>query len=304
MPRMLSCWVAGLLHLDWPVGMERARVVGPAHYLYPNTTYTLTISLVRHAQGIHHVEGEKDHKAYSSEEFFDAPITPLGWNQVANLKKHVDACGLSKKIELVIASPLLRTMQTAAVGFGGEGYMDGIDAPPLMVANAGKSIHPAISSLNCPPFIAVELCRERMIESDVDILWKPDTREKDEELATRGMKLWTRPEKEIAVVTHKAFLVETLSAFGNDCHPSIKSEICKPFNNCELRSFVIVDRSMTGSDSSTTNYPGKIPCKSDLPTDVTKEKHPASGMPTKPTDAKTIKKATIMRKLHNCFRIH
>ncbi|KAH7850343.1 hypothetical protein Vadar_031356 [Vaccinium darrowii] len=215
----------------------------------------------------------------------------------ANLKKHVDACGLSKKIELVIASPLLRTMQTAAVVFGGEGYMDGIDAPPLMVANAGKSSHPAISSLNCPPFIAVELCRERMIESDADVLWKPDTIEKDEELATRGMKflnwLWTRPEKEIAVVTHKAFLVETLRAFGNDCHPSIKSEICKPFNNCELRSFVIVDKSMMGSDSSTTNYPGKIPSESDLPSDLAKEKekHPASGMPTKSMDAKTIKKS-------------
>ncbi|KAH7849384.1 hypothetical protein Vadar_017039 [Vaccinium darrowii] len=124
-----------------------------------------------------------------------------------------------------------RTMQTAVGVFGGEGYMDRNDVPPLMVANAGKSSHPAISSLNCPPFIAVELCRERLIESDADILWKPGPREKDEQLAARGMKflnwLWTRPEKEIVVVTHSAFLVETLSAFGNDCHPSIKSEICK-----------------------------------------------------------------------------
>ncbi|KAG5543754.1 hypothetical protein RHGRI_016494 [Rhododendron griersonianum] len=168
---------------------------------------------VRHAQGIHNVEGEKDHDAYLSEELFDAHVTPLGWKQVANLKNHVEACGLSKKIELVIVSPLLRTMQTAVGVFGGEAYVDGIDAPPLMVANAGKSSHPAISSLNCSPFIAVELCREHLgihpcdrrrsiseykpifpaidfslIESDADILWKPDTREKDEELARRGMK--------------------------------------------------------------------------------------------------------------------
>lgn len=54
-------------------------------------------------------------------------------------------------------------MQTAVGVFGGEGYSDGIDAPPLMVANAGKSDHPAISSLNCPPFIAVELCREHLV---------------------------------------------------------------------------------------------------------------------------------------------
>lgn len=39
-------------------------------------------------------------------------------------------------------------------------------------------------------------------------------------------RLWTRKEKEIAIVTHSGFLYHTLSAFGNDCHPSIKSEIC------------------------------------------------------------------------------
>ena len=54
-------------------------------------------------------------------------------------------------------------MQTAVGVFGGEGYTDGIDVTPLMVANAGNSIRPAISSLNCPPFIAVELCREHLV---------------------------------------------------------------------------------------------------------------------------------------------
>jgi hypothetical protein len=37
---------------------------------------------VRHAQGVHNVEGDKDHSAYMKPEFFDARITPLGWNQV------------------------------------------------------------------------------------------------------------------------------------------------------------------------------------------------------------------------------
>ena len=56
-----------------------------------------------------------------------------------------------------------RTMQTAVGVFGGERYMDGINAPPLMVENAGKSNRPAISSLHSPPFIAVELCREHLV---------------------------------------------------------------------------------------------------------------------------------------------
>ncbi|KAK3423422.1 hypothetical protein EUGRSUZ_F00456 [Eucalyptus grandis] len=121
-----------------------------------------TLHLVRHAQGIHNVAREKNNDPLKSYDFFDAQVTPLGWQQVSNLHRHVQACGLSKKIDLVITSPLLRAMQTAVGVFSGEGCTDGIGAPPLMVANAGNSDHPAISSLNCPPFIAVELCRERL----------------------------------------------------------------------------------------------------------------------------------------------
>ncbi|KAK8624820.1 hypothetical protein V6N13_089706 [Hibiscus sabdariffa] len=61
-------------------------------------------------------------------------------------------------------------------------------------------------------------------------------------------RLWTRKEKEIAIVSHGGFLFHTLSASGNDCHPLLKEEICKPFENCELRSMVIADRSMIGFD--------------------------------------------------------
>ncbi|MBA0667361.1 hypothetical protein Goklo_000461, partial [Gossypium klotzschianum] len=63
--------------------------------------------LVRHAQGIHNVDGDKNYKAYMSPEYFDAHITPLGWQQVDNLRKHVHECGLAKRIDLVITSPLL-----------------------------------------------------------------------------------------------------------------------------------------------------------------------------------------------------
>ncbi|KAF5731891.1 phosphoglycerate mutase-like protein 1 isoform X1 [Tripterygium wilfordii] len=260
-----------------------------------------TLHLVRHAQGIHNVDGEKNYKAYLSPEYFDAQITPLGWQQVDNLRKHVHACGLSKRIDLVIASPLLRTLQTAVGVFGGEGYVDEMDIIPLMAANAANSGRNAISSLNCPPFIAVELCREHLgvhpcdrrrnvseyqflfpaidfslIESDEDILWKPNVRETKAELAARGLNfmnwLWTRKEKEIAIVTHSGFLCHTLSAFGNDCHPFVKREISKRFANCELRSMIIIDRNMAGSDPSTTNFPGKIPYGLDLPSDAADEK--------------------------------
>ncbi|CAL0313981.1 unnamed protein product [Lupinus luteus] len=260
-----------------------------------------TIHLVRHAQGIHNVEGDKNYKAYLNPRYFDAQLTPLGWQQVDNLRNHVRDSGLINKIDLVIVSPLLRTLQTAVGVFGGEGYTDKTDVLPLMVANAGNSSRAAISSLNCPPIVAVELCREHLgvhpcdrrrsisecqflfpavdfslIDSDEDDLWKENIRETKEELAARGLKflnwLWTRKEKEIAIVTHSGFLFHTLNKFGNDCHPLVKKEISTHFANCELRSMVILDRSMTGTEASTTNYPGKIPSGLDLPSDVADKK--------------------------------
>ncbi|EPS62107.1 hypothetical protein M569_12686, partial [Genlisea aurea] len=207
--------------------------------------------------------------------------------QVDSLHQHVHASGLIRKVELVITSPLLRTIQTSVGVFGGEYRSEEADNVPLMVANAGNSGRPAVSNLNSPPILAVELCREHLgvrpcdkrrtineykclfpavdfslIESDDDVLWKPDIRETNEELAARGINffswLFTRKEKEIAVVTHSGFLFHTLAAFGKECHPLVKKEISSHFANCELRSMVIIDNSEHAS-STKTNYPGNIP---------------------------------------------
>ncbi|WCJ18163.1 Phosphoglycerate mutase family protein [Euphorbia peplus] len=275
---------------------------GPGPILFP-LHRCKTLHLVRHAQGMHNVEGDKNYKALLSPEYFDAQLTQLGWQQVDNLRKHVHASRLPKRVELVIVSPLLRTLQTAVGVFGGEEYEDKVDALPLMIANAGNSMRGAISSHNCPPFVAMELCREHfgvhpcdkrrnvtdyeflfpaidfsLAKTEEDVLWKANVRETTQELTARGLNfmnwLWTRKEKEIAIVTHSGFLFHTLSAFGNDCHPFVKKEISNRFTNCELRSMVIVDRSMSGSDLSTTNYPGKVPRGLDAPSTAHEEDGP------------------------------
>ncbi|GAB2222394.1 hypothetical protein Drorol1_Dr00013611 [Drosera rotundifolia] len=238
--------------------------------LYP-LHRTKIIHVVRHAQGFHNVVGNKDPRAYLSYDLLDASLTPFGWDQVDNLREHVRETGLLKKIELVVTSPLTRTMQTAGGVFGGDAYIDGVDARPLMITDAGNSGRPSISSLDCPPFLAFELCREHLgvnpcdkrrsigeykslfpaidfslIETNEDTWWKEDYRERYDEIAARGLKfmqwLRTRKENEIAVVSHAGFLFRTLNQFGDDCCPVIKSEISTIFANCELRSFVLVDR--------------------------------------------------------------
>lgn len=56
-----------------------------------------------------------------------------------------------------------RTLQTAVGVFGGGDYTNNTGVVPLMVANAGDSDRDAISSLNSPPIVAMELCREHLV---------------------------------------------------------------------------------------------------------------------------------------------
>jgi hypothetical protein len=40
-------------------------------------------------------------------------------------------------------------------------------------------------------------------------------------------RLWTREEKEIAIVSHSGFLFHTLSMYGKECHPTVQQEVSK-----------------------------------------------------------------------------
>ncbi|KAF9624885.1 hypothetical protein IFM89_015439 [Coptis chinensis] len=51
------------------------------HRFYLRQSHAKSDWQVRHTQGIHNVEGEKNHEAYISEELFDAHLTPSGWQQ-------------------------------------------------------------------------------------------------------------------------------------------------------------------------------------------------------------------------------
>ncbi|KAK8642603.1 hypothetical protein V6N13_011940 [Hibiscus sabdariffa] len=66
------------------------------------------IHLVRHAQGMHNVETDGSRDPLTSFEFFDARLSPLGLQQVADRRKDVRESGLLDQIEIVIVSPMLR----------------------------------------------------------------------------------------------------------------------------------------------------------------------------------------------------
>ena len=71
------------------------------------------IHFVRHAQGFHNVAGEEDYSNYQSEDHFDAKLTPLGEQQC----QHLSSRSSTLAPDLVVVSPMTRTLQTASISF-------------------------------------------------------------------------------------------------------------------------------------------------------------------------------------------
>ncbi|EFJ23841.1 hypothetical protein SELMODRAFT_103014, partial [Selaginella moellendorffii] len=144
---------------------------------------------------------------------FDASLTPTGWKQVVERGKLIRQTGLFDKVDLVVVSPMTRTLQTAAGVFGGgDVYHDDSSEPLIMVNGVGKTPYPggSISSHGSPPFVTNELCREHigtsradhrrdisvykgqfpgvdfsLIKDNEDVLWRPDVSETNDEIHQR-----------------------------------------------------------------------------------------------------------------------
>lgn len=244
------------------------------------------IHIVRHGQGYHNVAGEVDHLSYMSWDYLDASLTELGWQQSEALHAHLDATGIKAQVELVVVSPLLRTLQTAAGVWGGGAALDE-SATPLMVSGLGKAPHAAIAA---PPkglkFVANEWCREQNgvhpcdrrnsvsfykarfpmvdfseVSTDEDTWWHDTHRENAQELFARARTfvrwLLDRPESRIAVVSHSSFIFHMCHLFGSDCSELVRKEIQQGFRNCEMRSVVISDR-LASKPVATTDFAGGL----------------------------------------------
>lgn len=216
------------------------------------------LHFVRHAEGTHNVG--KDYKSPSN---LDAQLTQFGQQQCKKLEELTRELDL----ELVVSSPLTRTIQTAQFGFASV-LRRGV---PLMVE---ESCRETVNYLcDCRrtttalrvDFPSVDFSR---IISDEDLVWVkyakifgdqqafPFYRESNDpsaltdRIASMFSFLATRPEKSIAIVSHSAFLTYVFNMTGGLCEYA-DSETERLFNtpweNCEMRS-AIVD--LEGSEAS------------------------------------------------------
>ncbi|EFJ33267.1 hypothetical protein SELMODRAFT_439299 [Selaginella moellendorffii] len=194
----------------------------------------------------------------------DASLTTTGWKQVKELRERKVHGG----VDLVVVSPMTRTLQTAAGVFGGGERKPGEELPPLMADGVGACPAAAVSSVGCPPFIALELCREHtsvypcdkrssisrckqrfpavdfsQIMDEEDSLWSPTLPESKASLDARRRALlqWlaARKEKKIAVVSHSFFLSRLVGAQDGDGEPKLECRKRSSFSNTELRTVVL-----------------------------------------------------------------
>eukprot|EP00928_Gymnodinium_smaydae_P090095 TRINITY_DN73950_c0_g1_i1.p1 TRINITY_DN73950_c0_g1~~TRINITY_DN73950_c0_g1_i1.p1 ORF type:complete len:307 (-),score=47.10 TRINITY_DN73950_c0_g1_i1:62-940(-) len=211
------------------------------------------VHLIRHGQGFHNLladiyrqAGKKFDSAtgaggnsnpYIHPAVLDPPLTEIGRRQARELQP------LARKLspELVVVSPMVRATQTGLLAFAH--LLDGASTKVPFVAHDG-----------CHEIAGVHTCDRRrsvkelrgdfpMIDYDVvpveeeDPFWSETKRETPSELSGRGydflMWLRSRPETDIVVATHSAWLFALLNAVV-ECDDKTLTQW---FVTGELRSF-------------------------------------------------------------------
>ena len=106
----------------------------------------------------------------------DAQLTERGWDQAHALGKHMYGQQPTAGVQLVVVSPLVRALETAAGIFGMDPAQCDLDPPTLLMAAQDsqwnvRTAHGAVSPRPGVKFVAQELCRERLGAPGV-VVWE------------------------------------------------------------------------------------------------------------------------------------
>ena len=212
-----------------------------------------TIHFIRHAEGYHnqanHAYGDDTPVTYSTPgawDYIDARLTDKGIGQCVEAR---DSLLEGINPELVVVSPFTRTLQTAHIMFGGRGY-------PFLVHNlcrerSGKytcdkmrsksEIVADMQPIYDHSYDRIDFDSFGFTTPD-DEVWTEE-REASESVIQRGVDMmkWlaTRPETEIAVVTHSSWLKHLFRSFGNTLVEEDKDELHRLSGNAEVRSICL-----------------------------------------------------------------
>jgi broad specificity phosphatase PhoE len=197
------------------------------------------VHFLRHAEGYHNVAGRDDPNQYLREDLQDAVLTERGIFQCQQLQGFYQ--NRFKGAEVIVVSPMNRTLQTAAYVF--SHFADKIPWIALECIREQTGLRPCDRRSHISvykenyPFVSYE-----SISTENDELFEKygSSREPVEEVINRGREfiqwLKSRKEREIIVVSHAAFLRNLFNEIVNE-RGSVS--VTPQFENCELRSFLL-----------------------------------------------------------------
>lgn len=169
-----------------------------------------TLLLIRHAQALHNVSNDWS--------IHDPPLSELGEGQCLELQESLKASKIGNEVDLIVVSPMWRTLQTATIGLD---YLIQQQTPVLLDANWQENCDKPCDTGS--PTSVLEKDFPQYDFTKVD----PSYPDKTTNLSTnpyaftkkailaRGQTclrdLYSRPEKVIAVVSHSGFLRTAVS---------------------------------------------------------------------------------------------
>lgn len=204
---------------EWARKKEAERLAnGPAWeacaVLATNPNRVRTVHFVRHAQATHNeAQKQRGRAAYKDPAFHDARLTDFGFEQCAALRPSVQK--IAQSVELVLVSPCTRATQTALHCFQDVPADGSVKWIALECLREKTGQHP------CDGRRPVSVLRKEFpkidydfMEDDSDVYGEEvlglEKRETDEMIIARAHQFFDwlkdRPETNIAVVTHSAFL--------------------------------------------------------------------------------------------------
>eukprot|EP00613_Pedinella_sp_CCMP2098_P076046 CAMPEP_0171959066 /NCGR_PEP_ID=MMETSP0993-20121228/145046_1 /TAXON_ID=483369 /ORGANISM="non described non described, Strain CCMP2098" /LENGTH=256 /DNA_ID=CAMNT_0012606493 /DNA_START=21 /DNA_END=791 /DNA_ORIENTATION=+ len=210
------------------------------------------IRFLRHGQAAHNINAERMRKegctheeflqAMKQDDTFDSPLTQSGREQAQTAAMFPSTLHAAASVELVVASPLSRALDTADFVFPMRAYPKSTITPRICLEDISEIKGFFVSGKRRTTSELTNLYSAwdfSGIESDEDVEWERwgDTLESNESTQKRAHSvlcwLWQRPEKDIVVVGHGGIFKHLTNS-----HPLIAScpGMREQFGNCELRS--------------------------------------------------------------------
>lgn len=195
------------------------------------------IHFQRHATGWHNVYGEPNKAEYLREDLEDAQLSDGGLKECAAVPS--DA---ASSAQLLLVSPMRRTLQTAALSF--PHLVNQIPWLALESLREVTGLHPCDRRLSIHEHAETHSHVDFSLVEDVhDPMYQKYTdagmREPDRDVMVRCKEflsyLQTRPETEVVVCTHSAYLRVLFNKIFTDQDPEHQAK----YKNCEIRSYTI-----------------------------------------------------------------